>query len=144
MSSGVVVGYDGSEGGKAALRAALELGRAYGEKVTIAFAYAVSPVGGELHDYHAALRELASSRVAEALGLAASDGQDVDGVVVEQDPARGLVELAGERDARAIVVGTRGESPVMGALLGSTAHKLLHLSDRPVLVVPVAQAPHVG
>ena len=139
MSSGIVVGYDGSEGAKAALRAALELGRAYGEKVTIAFAYAVSPVGGELHDYQAALRELATSRVAEALGIAASDdAQDVDGVVVEQDPARALVALAGERDARAIVVGTRGESPVMGALLGSTAHKLLHLSDRPVLVVPVA------
>jgi nucleotide-binding universal stress UspA family protein len=145
VSSGVVVGYDGSEGGKAALRAALELGRAYGERVTIAFAYAVSPVGGELHDYHAALRELATSRVAEALGLAASDDtQDVEGVVIEEDPARGLVELAGERDARAIVVGTRGESPVIGALLGSTAHKLLHLSDRPVLVVPVAQAPHAG
>jgi nucleotide-binding universal stress UspA family protein len=139
MSSGVVVGYDGSEGAKAALRAAAELGRAYGEKVTIAFAYALSPVGGELHDYHAALRELASRRVAEALELAAAgEAQDVDGVVVEQDPAHALVELAAERDARLIVVGTRGESPFMGALLGSTAHKLLHLSELPVLVVPVA------
>jgi nucleotide-binding universal stress UspA family protein len=57
-------------------------------------------------------------------------------VIVEQDPANGLVQLAGERDARVIVVGTGGESPIRGALLGSTAHKLLHVSDRPVLVVP--------
>jgi len=145
VSSGIVVGYDGSEGGKAALRAAFELGRRYGEKVTIAFGYALSPVGGELHDYHAALRELASSRLAEALDLAsADDAPDVEGVVVEQDPAHGLVALAAERDARVIVVGTRGESPVMGALLGSTAHKLLHLSERPVLVVPVARGSSAG
>ena len=32
--------------------------------------------------------------------------------------------------------GAHGESPIRGALLGSTAHKLLHLADRPVLVVP--------
>ena len=58
-------------------------------------------------------------------------------MVVEQAPARALVELAAERDARVIVVGTHGESPIKGALLGSTPHKLLQLSDRPVLVVPV-------
>ncbi len=139
MSAGIVVGYDGSDGAKAALRAALELGRVYGERVTIAFAYALSPVGGELHDYHAALKELASSRLAEALGLA-HDAGEVDGVIVEEDPARGLVDLAAKRDARVIVVGTRGESPFIGALLGSTAHKLLQLSDRPVLIVPVADA----
>jgi len=56
--------------------------------------------------------------------------------VVEQAPAQALVALADERDARVIVVGTRGERPLQGALLGSTPHKLLHLSDRPVLVVP--------
>ena len=28
-----------------------------------------------------------------------------------------------------------GEKPLRGALIGSTAHKLLHLSERPVLVV---------
>ncbi len=112
MSSGIVVGYDGSEGGKAALLAAFELGRAYGEKVTIAFAFALSPVGGELHDYHAALRELADARVAEALDLASSgEAPAVEGVVVEQDPAHALVELAEERDARLIVVGTRGRKP---------------------------------
>jgi nucleotide-binding universal stress UspA family protein len=33
-------------------------------------------------------------------------------------------------------VGAHGESPIRGALIGSTAHKLLHLADRPVLVVP--------
>ena len=57
-------------------------------------------------------------------------------MIVEESPAEGLAELADERDARLIVVGTRGESPIRGALLGSTPHKLLQLSRVPVLVVP--------
>ena len=43
MSAGVVVGYDGSDCAKAALRVAVGVGRAYGEPVTIAFGYDVSP-----------------------------------------------------------------------------------------------------
>ena len=44
-----------------------------------------------------------------------------------------------ERTTRAfIVVGTYGESPLKGAILGSTPHKLLHLSEVPVVVVPAA------
>jgi nucleotide-binding universal stress UspA family protein len=137
----VIVGYDGSETAKAAVRVAIEVGRAYGEKVVIAVAYDLSPVGGEIYDYLAALKELANKRVAEAAALATAEGGDsqVEGVIVEQEPARALAELATERDARVIVVGTRGESPLRGALLGSTPHKLLHLADRPVLVVPAPQ-----
>jgi nucleotide-binding universal stress UspA family protein len=136
VSSGIVVGYDGSEHSKEAVRVALEIARAYGEKVVIAFGYELNPLAGELHDYHAALKELANQRLTEAISLAAADGAEVEAVIVERDPAEGLVDLASERNARVIVVGTRGESPLRGALLGSTAHKLLHLSDRPVLVVP--------
>jgi nucleotide-binding universal stress UspA family protein len=60
----------------------------------------------------------------------------VESVTIEESPAHGLVDLARAREARAIVIGTRGERPLAGAILGSTAHKLLHLADRPVLVVP--------
>jgi nucleotide-binding universal stress UspA family protein len=136
MSAGIVVGYDGSECAKAALRTALDVGKAYGEKVTIAFGYEVNPVGSEVKDYSDALRELAHKRVEEASGIAAGYDGQVDAVVIEESPAKALVALANERDARLIVVGTHGESPIRGALLGSTPHKLLHLANRPVLVVP--------
>ena len=136
MSSGVIIGYDGSDAAKAALRAGIQVGRAYGEPVTIAFGYDLQPVGGEIHDYHTALKEFATARVNEARALADADGVDVDTAIVEEDPAEGLVELARQRDARVIVVGTRGEGPIRGALLGSVPHKLLQLADRPVLVVP--------
>jgi nucleotide-binding universal stress UspA family protein len=136
--SGVIVGYDGSDCAKAALRAAVDVARAYGDKVTVAFAYDIEPVTGEVHDYEEALKELAAKRIEEATQLASAEGAEIDGAVLPRAPAKGLVELADDIDARLIVVGTHGESPLRGALLGSTPHKLLQLSDRPVLVVPIA------
>ncbi len=35
-----------------------------------------------------------------------------------------------------IVVGSFGDPPLKGTILGSTPNKLLHVTDRPVLVVP--------
>lgn len=140
MSTGILVGYDGSDCAKQAVRIAIEVGRAYKEKVLIAFAYQISPVGGELHDYHLALKDLATKRLEEATELVHStNGVEVEAVIVEESPAHALVDLAAQRDIRMIVVGTRGEGPIRGALIGSTPHKLLHLSDRPVLVVPIPE-----
>lgn len=135
MSAGVIVGYDGSEGAKAALRVGAEVSKAYGDPLIVAFGYELNPVGGEIKDYAAALKELATQRLVEAQALA--DGE-VEAVIVERAPAEALATLAKERDARVIVVGTNGEGPFQAALLGSTPHKLLALADRPVLVVPIA------
>jgi len=134
MSAGVLVGYDGSDCAKAALATGIEVAKAYGDKLIVAFGYEVNPVGGEVKDYADALKELANRRVHEAVSLA--QGIEVEPVIVERAPAAGLAELATLRDVRVIVVGTRGESPLHAALLGSTPHKLLALADRPVLVVP--------
>jgi nucleotide-binding universal stress UspA family protein len=49
--------------------------------------------------------------------------------------AREIVNDAQEVDADVIVMGSRGRGDIAGLLLGSTAHKVIHLSDRPVLVV---------
>jgi nucleotide-binding universal stress UspA family protein len=57
-------------------------------------------------------------------------------LLVYARPAEGLRRLAGEVDARMIVVGTQGESPLRSATLGSTPHKLLQLSERQVLAIP--------
>jgi len=49
--------------------------------------------------------------------------------------AREIVNDAMEIAADVIVMGSRGRGDLAGLLLGSTAHKVIHLSDRPVLVV---------
>jgi nucleotide-binding universal stress UspA family protein len=45
-------------------------------------------------------------------------------------------EAARQRSARLIVVGTYGKGSFRSVILGSTPHKLLHISDVPVLCVP--------
>ena len=49
--------------------------------------------------------------------------------------AREIVEDAKGHDVDAIVMGSRGHGDLAGLVLGSTAHKVIHLGDRPVLVV---------
>ena len=49
--------------------------------------------------------------------------------------AREIMADAKEHDVGVIVMGTRGRSELAGLVVGSTAHKVIHLADRPVLVV---------
>ena len=49
--------------------------------------------------------------------------------------ARNIVDDAKEHDVDVIVMGSRGRGDLAGLILGSTAHKVIHLSDRPVLIV---------
>ena len=49
--------------------------------------------------------------------------------------AREIMADAKEHDVNVIVMGSRGRGDWAGAILGSTAHKVIHLADRPVLVV---------
>ena len=49
--------------------------------------------------------------------------------------AKEIVADAKLHDVGLIVMGSRGRGDMVGLVLGSTAHKVIHLSDRPVLVV---------
>ena len=49
--------------------------------------------------------------------------------------AREIMADAKEHDVNVIVMGSRGRGDLAGTILGSTAHKVIHLADRPVLVV---------
>ena len=49
--------------------------------------------------------------------------------------ARNIVDDAALHDVDVIVMGSRGRGDLAGLILGSTAHKVMHLADRPVLIV---------
>jgi nucleotide-binding universal stress UspA family protein len=99
------------------------------------FAFHVSPLGGEVADLEAAVEERGRVVLAEALERVEGSGVAVGTEMVGEQPADGLLAVADARDAQMIVVGSTGEGPLRGILVGSTSYKLLHLSARPVLVV---------
>jgi nucleotide-binding universal stress UspA family protein len=71
----------------------------------------------------------------EVLTQAGVKAQGVVGTTVYGFAAREIVGDAKDFDADVIVMGSRGRGDLAGIVLGSTAHKVIHLTDRPVLVV---------
>jgi nucleotide-binding universal stress UspA family protein len=80
----------------------------------------------------------ASAAVAESVEVLTRAGVTAHGEVrntIFGYAAREIVDDAKEHDADVIVMGSRGRGDLAGLVLGSTAHKVIHLTDRPVLVV---------
>lgn len=136
----VVLGYDESPGSEAALDAAIEVAQRYGEELVLV--YGAAPPGGMGEEFKSHLDALLDmGRTATAHAVEKVEGAGVAATVrlVDAKPAEALVQVGNEFDATVIVVGTNGESPLRGAIIGSTPHKLLHLANRPVLCVPFAR-----
>jgi nucleotide-binding universal stress UspA family protein len=83
------------------------------------------------------LKEMGEKLLEEALARIGDTGVPVEPLLVDDDAWQGLRSVADQHGAAMIVVGTRGESPITGMLLGSTAYRLVHSSATPVLIVPV-------
>ena len=81
--------------------------------------------------------EDANAQVAASVEVFAEAGVKAHGEIrntIFGYAAREIINDAIEVDADIIVMGSRGRGDIAGLLLGSTAHKVIHLSDRPVLV----------
>jgi nucleotide-binding universal stress UspA family protein len=138
MAGDIILGYDGSNGSKAALAVAVAVAKAFDAPLSIVFGYEPNPMGGETADYKDKLEKIGEDMVAGALAQAKQIDASVhtEVLVAALRPVESLLEAALERSARVIVVGGSSERPIVGAILGSVPHKLLHRSDVPVLVVP--------
>ncbi len=133
----IVLGYDESPGARRALGYAIDLAKLLGDSLVIV--YGAEPpgrMGDELAEHFKAVAERGRAALDQAVGTATAAGVAATVELVDEKPAQALLDAADQHDARLIVVGTYGESPLRGAMLGSTPHKLLHWSSRPVLCVP--------
>jgi nucleotide-binding universal stress UspA family protein len=137
MAGEIILGYDETEVSDIALGVALELARDLKTKLVVVFGYDPARIGGEVRDLDKALERRGKEAIRKAEEKAHAEGVQTETLVVKSKPSAALSELATERQARFIVVGGYSERPVTGAILGSTPHKLLHISEVPVIVVPV-------
>ena len=110
LMADIVVGYDGSAGAQAALALALDAARALEDRVVVAFGFRDPLVGGENADLIAALQELGRSRLAEAAARAGEAGVEVEQVVIAEDPAHALADLAAQRRGAAHRGGNAGRA----------------------------------
>ncbi len=136
----IVLGYDDSPGAGTALDTAIRFAQRLGEPLVLVYGAGVPGGRGEEFRAHLdALHEMGRTALAHAVETATAAGVETEVELVDERAAEALLEAATRHDATMIVVGTTGESPLKGAVLGSTPHRLLHLSERPVLCVPVGE-----
>ena len=141
----ILIAYDGSDDGKSAIARAGELltpGPALvvtiwstAERVlsTSAGAATYAPIFGEIDELE---RSNARATAEQGVALAREVGLDARPLVARsRNVWRAILDLAAEHDARAIVVGSRGQGGVADVLLGSVPGRVVHHADRPVLVV---------
>jgi nucleotide-binding universal stress UspA family protein len=121
----VLVAYDASAEAQAALREAVAL---FGRRPLIVVSVG-EPELAQTGDAAQAGADEARRLGATVEALAVADSADV---------AETLASIAEDRDAVAVVVGSRGLGAIKARLLGSTSRKLLHDTQRPVLVVRAA------
>lgn len=149
----VLIAYDGSEMARAAVRRAAEFFAARPAVVATVWEPGLAAVQMGLADAMSAgaipvdpaaveavdrvQREQASSVAADGAELARSLGLAAEPQAVpdELDVADTLFDIARERGAAVVVVGSHGISGLRSALLGSVSRKLVERCDRPVLVV---------
>ena len=82
-------------------------------------------------------RTRSGARAAEGAARASQAGLEAAPLSVRYDGPlwRGILEVADEQDASAIVIGSHGHG-LVSTLLGSVSRRVVHHSRRPVLVVP--------
>ena len=125
MSAPLLIGYDGTDGGEAALTEGLRLAKALGAEVVIGYAVHVNPMGGEVRDFAAALEEQARAVLDKGVARAQQEGVPARGELVRGRVRDALSELASVVGAQMIVV-------------GPAPHRLIGRSPVPVLAVPGA------
>jgi len=144
MFSSIVVGTDGSETAREAVRQATELADAIG--ATIHLVSAFEPVGNqrlreervqapddmqwmvnEREDVEATLKD-AGEQIKEA-------GVTVETYSRQGDPADAILDVAEEKNADLIVVGNKGMTGAKRFLLGSVPNKVSHHAPCSVMII---------
>src|SRR5438046_4274740 len=145
MYAAIVVGTDGSDTAKEAVRQATELAKAVGGRILLVSAYEPVPES-RLRQERAEVPEDVSWMVnpredvqgvldAEAEQIKESGVSSVETFAREGDPADAILDVAEEKGADLIVVGNKGMTGAKRFLLGSVPNKVSHHAPCSVLII---------
>jgi nucleotide-binding universal stress UspA family protein len=126
VSRTVVVGYDGSQAARRALRRAVESAGSGGHQIVTA-----TSATDELE----LMSDDPSVLIEEATALVAGSNVGVSTRIDEADPVEALARAADRVEAELIVVGARGDSYFARALRGSVGERLIALAPCDLLIV---------
>jgi nucleotide-binding universal stress UspA family protein len=138
MYETLLVAVDHSEASDRAVGVARDLAKLLGANVVVLH-LREREVRGRIGPLATEQEDEAEQQVNSAVAVIEAGGVSAHGVILETiygHAARDIVEQAKERGASLIVMGSRGLTELASLVVGSTAHKVLHLADRPVVVVP--------
>ena len=137
MFGTILLAVDGSPYAQRAAELVHRLAAEGGDSVVVLHVTEIMPMRGDVDV------ELDQDR--EAMEAADRYGRELElaGVPVKVELVRALagrvariiVESARAHGAGAIVMGSHGRGDLVALLLGSVAHRVVHLADRPVLIV---------
>jgi nucleotide-binding universal stress UspA family protein len=132
----IVVGFDGSEESVDALAAAATRAGQSGKIIAV---HAAEPASAWLdtpyYDDAVLRRQQRARRLFDALSNLDLDNVTVEVELVDGPAPQALAAVATQRDAREIIIGSRGLGRFRAAM-SSVSHRLLRIADRPVVVVP--------
>ena len=145
MYGAIVVGTDGSDTAREAVRQAGELAKVLGSRILLVSAYEPVPES-RLRQERTELPEDVSWLVnpredvqgvldEEAERVTAGGIDDVETFAREGDPADAILDVAEEKGADLIVVGNKGMTGARRFLLGSVPNKISHHAPCSVLIV---------
>lgn len=143
----IVAAVDGTESDDPTVTTGYDLAEAYGETLYLLHVVPEGEFEAHLEEIQELDREADYSLTQEENSAARLARDVLDGTLPEYDadavetlgrvgePTEEILAVAGERDARYVVIGGRRRSPVGKALFGSTTQEVLLESDRPVVTV---------
>ena len=144
MFATIVVGTDGSETAREAVRQAVELAGRVGAQLELVCAYEPVTSGHRReHDppvpadeqWHVRRREEVDSTLREAAAVAEAAGIAARTYARQGDPADAILDVAEEQHADLIVVGNKGMTGAKRFLLGSVPNKVSHHAPCSVMII---------
>jgi nucleotide-binding universal stress UspA family protein len=140
MPRSIVVGTDGSDPAAEAVRQATDMASREGARLHLVTAYPDPQMlrermTGGAHTETIDLRRVADAVLKRAASDALAKGVEVETHVREGDPAEVIIDVAKEKKADLIVVGSRGLTGIQRFLLGSVSHKVSQHAHTSVMIV---------